>query len=100
MNKPRNLYRKEMINNHQPEEIKGMLSGLFTYTDIRKGNIKQKQGDIVIINLKNDPNAYEFGLKECLDPFLMIKDIKTDGIYTNIYFKPEYFALNIEEINA
>ena len=90
--------RQEIIDQHSISSIKKFLDGVFDYTDIKLGEIKKNQGDVVIINLKNNPELPELDFKEYFTHTHWTDRIETLGIYTNIYWNKEFYKLLLERI--
>lgn len=88
-------WRNGFVKQHNLSEVKKYLNGVFSYKQIKLGNIKKGEGDIVIIGLgKNEFIDFE----EYISYTHSIKEIKTIGIYTNIYWSRDFFTLLIQEI--
>jgi hypothetical protein len=91
-------YYKDYIEQHTPSSISRWLDGVFTYSQVRYGNIKNKEeGDIVIINLcaNDDVSIFEY-LSHTHD----IKEIKSSGIYTNVFFNSDFYSKLLKHINS
>lgn len=92
------FWRKGWVAQHRPSRISQMLKDVFEFGQVRFGDIKKGQGDIVIINLKDENDFVSF--KDYISHFLGIKKIEKEGIYTNIYFSDKFFVESIKEINS
>lgn len=80
---------QDYIVQHTPSSIARWLNGVFPYTQVKWGNIKNGEGDVVVINLgKNDFVSFE----EYMRHTHSIDRIVQIGIYTNIYFTRKFFA--------
>lgn len=89
--------RPGLVKQHSVKAVKEALDGLWTFTDIKHGDIKKGQGDIVIVNLK--PLQNEYSLIDYLGYTRFIDRVEVTGIYTNIYWGKEFFSENIKRIN-
>lgn len=78
---------KTMLKLSTVEGMQSYLSGVCTFSQIHHG--KREQGDLVIVNLEF-PEWLD--LKEYIDHFLPLDRIEITGIYTNIYFKRDFFT--------
>ena len=90
-----NPYIDEIMLNHSSKGIENWIKGIVDYTQIKSGDIKKGEGDVVVINLK-EPIDY---LKELLEPIFYIDRIETKGIFTNIYFERKVFTHILTIIN-
>ncbi len=103
MNELENLryryWRKGFTSQHSVQAFKDWIGDLWQYSDIRHGDVKKGQGDIVIINLKPSPIETEISLFDYLSHTKDIDRIEKKGIYTNIYFGCKFFSEVIKEIN-
>lgn len=91
--------RPELVKQHTPESIKKSLEGIFTFTDIKFGDVKKGQGDVVIINCKVLPELAEhINLKDYLSHTRFVDTIETNGIFTNIYWSKEFFKESLKYI--
>lgn len=82
-------WRKGFISQHSPECIAKSVKPFFSFSDVKYGNIKQNQGDVVIVNLQ--PMQDFMTITEYLSHSRDIAQIDQEGIYTNIYFGRKYF---------
>lgn len=93
------LWLNGIIPQHSIYAIKKSLDGIFTYTSIKHGNINKGEGDVVIINLKwNTELAPYCSFEEYFMYTHLLDRIETKGIYTNIFWSPEFYALNVKYI--
>ena len=92
-----NKYWSEIILQHHPKAIKKWLDGVFDYSSVKFGDIKKGQGDIVIINLKPHYD-HNISFVDYMAHTHFIDRIITEGIYTNIYWKREFFVKTTEYI--
>lgn len=89
----REKYRESsFIKQHYPSNIKKILQGVFGYTDVKFGSIKRSDGDVVIINCI--PNDF-ISVEDYLRNFLSVDRVEQNGIYTNVFFKKEFFMRTI-----
>lgn len=89
------FWRKGWILQHNPQDISEYLNGVFDYKQVKYGNIKKGEGDIVIIGLgKNEWVSIEEYLKHCYG----VDRIETSGIFTNVYFSKRFFIESIKHI--
>jgi hypothetical protein len=86
----------KILENHNAQGIKRWITGYYTFSQVKRGDLKKNQGDVVIVNLNTD-NCIP--LIEYLEPIFYIEKIEQEGIYTNIFFKREVFIKIIDLIN-
>ena len=79
-----------IIPQHDISAIKKNLEGMFTYSDIKLGNIKKNEGNIVIINLK-PVEEIDISFKDYFTYTHLVDRIETKGIYTNIYWSRKFY---------
>lgn len=110
-------WRREFVADHSIAGIKKKLEYFFDYEQIKHGDLKKGEGDIVIINLKSFPTPYilipkEKSLKRKMQTIeqpvtleeyitwtsLDIAKIETKGIYTNLYFGKKILREAVNEI--
>lgn len=88
------MREQALLKQHSVESIKNALNGIFTFSQIKHGNIKKGEGDVVIINIKvNDELKDHVTLENYLSYTRFIDRIETNGIYTNIFFGKELYNL-------
>ena len=92
------FWRKGWVAQHKKENIGNWLDGSWSFSQSKQGNIKNGEGDIVLINLRKEYN-HNYDLKEYLLHCYDIDKIETKGIYTNIYFGNKFFNESLKEIN-
>lgn len=86
---------RDYLKQHTPDSISRWLSGVFDFSQIKWGNIKKGEGDVVIINLGTNPHV---SIEEYLAHTHSIGRIEQVGIYTNVYFSRDFFRKTIELI--
>ena len=90
-----NWWRNGFVNQHKLREVEKWIGDCFSYKQIKLGNIKNGEGDIVVIGLgKNDYIDFE----EYMGYTHSVDRIETNGIYTNIYWSKKFFRFLLEEI--
>lgn len=91
--------RPELVRQHSPTSLKKSLEGMFTFTDLKYGDVKKGQGDIVIINCKVLPELAEHvNLKDYLSHTRFVDRTEEVGIFTNIFWSKEFFAESLKDI--
>ena len=96
MEKTRYLHwRRGWVEQHLPSRVAKMLDGVFPYTQVKFGNFKKGEGDIVIINLGNNE---KMTIEDYLGYMLGIDRIVRSGIYTNVHFSKKFFKESLAEI--
>lgn len=88
---------KGLVEQHNPDRIAKNIKGVFPFKEVRYGNLKKGDGDIVIINLLDNNEFVSF--REFMDYFYFIDRVEKIGIYTNIYFSKKFFQTVISLIN-
>ena len=89
-----------LVKQYSPENIgKHFTDFGATFSQIKSGDIKKGEGDIVIINLKlPDDIQNVFFIFSSLSHFFDLQDISSNGIYTNITFGKEFYKEAISAI--
>lgn len=87
------------VAQHQPKGVERILNGICDFSQVKYGDVKKGEGDIVIINCKiKDELKEHINLKDYLTHYLLIEHIEEKGIFTNIYYSKEFFAESIKNI--
>lgn len=89
------FWRKGFIKNHNPRDMARLLDNVFDYSQVKFGDTKKGEGDIVIINVGTNDHVE---LEEYLSHFFGVGKIDTNGIYTNVLFSDEFFHDSLKEI--
>lgn len=89
-------WRKGFVKQHSLSEIKSFIGSVYDYKQIKRGDVKKGEGDIVIIGLQ-ELDWLDF--KEYISHTHSIDRVETKGIYTNIYFGHKFFNEMLNEIN-
>jgi len=89
-------YIPQIIEQHSVESVKKWIGQVFDFSQVKRGDFKKGQGDIVVINLGN--GCVDF--REYMEMSHMIKEIKTDGIYTNIFWSRDFFTMVTSHITG
>ena len=104
MEKIREVFkRKGWVNQHSVQSFKDNFDSLgYTYSQIKHGDIKKGEGDIVIINLQepdmSEEDIEKIAMWEWLEYTRDIKEIKTIGRFTNVYFGDSFFEESLKNI--
>jgi len=89
-----------LIKQYKPENIgKHFTDFGATFSQIKRGDIKKNEGDIVIINLKMPDDIQKvFFIFSSLNYFFDIANIYSNGIYTNITISRKFYEESIHAI--
>ncbi len=88
-------WRKGFVKQHQLSKVKKIIEDVFDFKEIKFGDIKKRQGDVVLIGLKDNEHV---NFKEYMEYLFSIDRIETKGMYTNIFFGRKYYELMLDEI--
>lgn len=84
---------KDFIKQHTVKAVEAWLKGVFPYSQIRHGDISRGHGDIVIVNLGDNPFvSFEEYMRHTHD----IERIETVGRFTNIWWGSRVINDSIE----